>query len=489
MPVTTAFPSSRVGRGVAIQTLHSDLGTSTGQYRPARIAVFAQVNNGVTYSPTKRQVFSAYEAGTLYGFGSPIHLMIRSLLPAVAGIPVTVYPLAEPAGSVATGDVTPSGSVTGSAEQYRFVCSNIKSDRFTVSDGDTVADICTNMTAAINSVSEMPVVAVDDTTKVTINFKSNGTIGNNAYLEVESPDGASIGFNFTQPVGGTGVADITTAIDQVGNVWESHVVNQQDYTDSDELDEYSAFGETRMSAQVHKPVVVITGTNEASFSTLTAVTDARKSDRTNVIFPNPASNDLPFVIAAEAAREISITDNAVPAHDYCLKKLVGLTPALDSAQWIDDTNDAAVKLGCSTIEVRDGVVRISDTVTCYHPTGEEPPGFRYVCDFAKRSTIVYLLSLAFDNEEWAGAPLVPDSQVTDEPTAKKPKHAVAIMHGIIDFCAKRGIISDPDFAKENSSASIGSSNPKRLDVKLVAKLGGNSNTISIDFWSGFYYGA
>jgi len=488
MPVTTAYPSSRVARGVAIQSKHEVLGVAGTHFRPARIALFGQGNTDSTYITTKRQVFTPYEVGSIYGFGSPLHLMSQSLLPYVGSIPVTAYPLAQPgAGTASGGTITPSGSVTGAPETYQIIISNIKSDRIIIDSTDTVATMCTKITAAINAISNMPVIATDDTTSVGIDAKWKGTSGDNIVIADESPLNASITLTPVQPTGGAGVPDITAALAQIGNIWESHIVNALDYTDSDELDEYSVFGELRHGSEVHKPLQVFTGTGEATLATVIAVTNARTSDRTNVIIPVPGSDDLPFRIAAASVREIAILDNNNPAHDYCLRSLNELTPGLDSEQWDSSQRDSAVKAGCSTTEVRDGIVKLSDVVTCYHPTGEEPPGFRYVCDFAKRCTIINELALEFDSAKWAGVPLIPDNQVSRNPAAKHPKDATASLYRIIDTTALDAIIANPDFAKEASSSSIGLTNPKRLDVKLVAMLAGNTNVISIDFSSGFNY--
>lgn len=487
MPVTTAYPSSRVARGVAIKSTHEVLGAAGTRFLPQRLALFGQGNAASTYAATKKQVFTSYEVGSLYGFGSPLHLMSKSIFPYVGSIPVTVYPL-DVTSAAAGGTITPDGSVTGSPETYQVVINNIKSDRFIVSSTDTVATMCTAITAAINAISDMPVIATDDTTSVGIDAKWHGTSGNNLYIEIISPLNPSITLTPVQPTGGTGTPDITAALAQIGNIWETIIVNALDYTDSDELDEYSVFGETRQESETHKPLQVITGTNEATWATITAVTDARTADRTNVIIPSPG-NDLPFRIAAAAAREIAMLANENPAHDYCLRSLSELTPGADSAQWTSAQRDAAVKAGCSTIEVRDGIVKLSDTVTCYHPTGEEPPGFRYVVDWAKRCTIINELDIEFNSSKWAGVPLIPDNQVSTNPAAKRPKDAVASLYRIIDVTSLDAILADPDFAKEASSASIGTTNPKRLDVKLVAMLAGNTNVISIDFASGFNYGS
>jgi hypothetical protein len=337
----------------------------------------------------------------------------------------------------------------------------------------------------------MPVVATDNTTSLGLEVKWEGTSGNNVHIEVVSPIDSEASFAIVQPSAGTpgtGTPDITAALAQIGSTWETLVVNALDYTDDTELDEYATFGEARRESEVHKPLCVFTGTAEATLNTVTAVTDARKTDRTNVILTNPGSYELPFVIAGQIVGEIAKRSNENPAYDYCMMP-TSLTSGLDSAQWTSAQRDTAVKAGCSTTEVRDGVVYISDTVTCYHPTGEEPPGFRYVVDFAKRSTIVNELALTFDSGDYAGNPLIPDDQSTRNPAARKPKQAVAALYGIIDRLAEDAIIADPDHAKENSSASIGLTNPKRLDVKMVAKLSGNTNVISIDFVSGFNYGS
>jgi phage tail sheath gpL-like len=494
MPVTTAYPQSRIARGVAIKTTHENLGVSGTRYRPTRIAILAQGNAASTYSTTKRRIYSAEEVGAVEGYGSPAHLVATTLFPrygvVVGDIPVTLYQLDQPAsgGVQAAGTVTPSGTFTKTQEHYVLV-NNIPSEKFTVTADSDVASIIDDMTAAINAVLEMPVTAADGTTVLNLTVNWEGTSGNNVHVEVVSPIDSEASFAIVQPASGAGTPDITAALAQVGSTWETHVINALDYTDSTELDEYAAFGEGRRDSEVHKQLCVFTGTAEATLATVTAVTDARKTDRTNVILTNPASYDLPFVIAGEIVREIAKRDNTNPAYDYCMLPCAGLTPGADGSQWTSSQRDSAVKAGCSTVEVKDGVVYISDTVTCYHPTGDEPPGFRYVVDFAKRSTIVNELALTFDSGDWAGNPLVPDDQATRNPAARKPKQAIAAVWGIIDRLALDAVIADPDFAKENSSASIGLTNPKRLDVKMVAKLSGNTNVISIDFVSGFNYGS
>src|SRR5690625_438125 len=112
---------------------------------PQRIAVIAQGNSDASYSTERRRVTNAGEAGRLYGFGSPIHLIVNELLPnhgdGVGSIPVTVYPL-EDAGSgvAATGAIAAVPSQTAPAA-YRVVINEIASSQFVVHPGDTAADV------------------------------------------------------------------------------------------------------------------------------------------------------------------------------------------------------------------------------------------------------------------------------------------------------------------------------------------------------------
>ena len=66
--------------------------------------------------------------------------------------------------------------------------------------------------------------------------------------------------------------------------------------------------------------------------------------------------------------------------------------------------------------------------------------------------------------------------------------AKSAMAKMFNDLANEAVISDPDFAIANSTAEISSTNSKRLDIKAVFKLSGNSNVISTDVAFGFYYG-
>lgn len=496
MAISSAVDASAVARVVGIKTIFKDLRGGGILFLPQRLAVVGQGSSASTYDTTKRQVTSATEAATLYGFGSPIHLAVLQLLPVngdgVGTIPVTVYPLVDDGSGVASaGDITPSGAATEAAA-YRVRVNNIDSEEFVISVGDSVADIITAATAAINAVLEMPVIATDATpgtsTEVGIASKWKGTSANDIVIEIVGTTTAGVSFAITQPVGGLVNPDVDDALNQVGNVWETMVLNCMDVADTTTLDKYSTFGEGRWGALVRKPLVVLTGNTATTVTAATAVSDARKTDRTNGQLVAPGSNDLPFIVAARQLARIAKVANNNPPQDYGSQDATGLTPGADGDQWTYADRDSAIKKGSSSVEVKDGVVNVSDVVTFYHPTGDPIPAYRYVVDIVKLQNIIFNLDLIFATPEWDGAPLIPDNQPTVNRSAKKPKAAVAAVASMLDSLGLNAIISDPETAKANTLAEINDQNPKRLDVSTTVQLSGNTNIISVDLNFGFFFG-
>ena len=492
MPISSAVDASAVARVVGIKTAFKDLRNGGVLFLPQRIAVIGQGATAATYATTKRQVTSANEAANLYGYGSPVHLACKQLLPVngdgVGTIPVTIYPMVDDGSGVASaGDITPSGAATEAAA-YIVRVNNIDSEEFVISVGDTVAAMVTAMTAAINAVLDMPIIASDDTTDVGVASKWAGTSANDLTVSVVGSTTAGVSFAVTQPVGGLVNPDVGDALTQVGNVWETMVLNCLDIADTTTLDAYTTFGEGRWGALVRKPLVVLTGNTATSVTAATAISDARPTDRVNAQLVAPGSSDLPFIVAARQLARIAAVANNNPPHDYGSQDATGLTPGADGDQWTFADRDSAIKKGSSSVEVKDGVVNISDVVTFYHPTGDPLPAYRYVVDIVKLQNIIFNLDLIFAASEWNGAPLLPDDQPTVNRTAKKPKAAVAAVCSLIDSLGLNAIISDPVSAKAATFAAINEQNPKRLDVSTTVQLSGNTNIISVDLNFGFFFG-
>lgn len=492
MTISTAVDLSAVARVVGIKTAFKDLRGGNILYLPQRIAVLGQGSTASVYPTTKIQLTSERAVAERFGYGSPLHLAARQLLPVngdgVGSIPVTFYPLVDDgSGVAAVGDITPSGTQTA-LEAYIVRINNIDSAAFTIAAAQTVAATCTAMAAAINATLHMPVVATASATKVTCTAKWKGASGNDIKIEVIGSTTAGTTFALVQPTGGAVNPNVDSALAQLGNVWETMLLNCLDVADTVTLGKINTVGEGRWGALVRKPFVSFVGNTAASVNSAITVSDARRTDRINAQLVAPASKDLPLVVAARQLARIAPVANNNPARDYGSLDATGLTPGADASQWTYPDRDQAVKGGSSTIEVKDGVVNIADVVTFFHPTGDALPAYRYVCDIVKCMNIIFNLDLIFATDEWDGAPLIPDEQPTTNPTARKPRTAVTAVNSMIDSLGLAAIISDPATAKTRTVAAISSQNPKRLDVALTVQLAGNANIISVDFNFGFYFG-
>ncbi|MEC7520168.1 MAG: hypothetical protein VYE22_09905 [Myxococcota bacterium] len=153
--------ASAVARVLGIETSFEDRRAGGVLFLPQRLVVIAQGASDAVYSSAKRQVTGAQEGGSVYGYGSPIHLSLRELFPlnndGVGTIPVTVIPLSDHASGVAAaGDITPTGSQTRQAA-YRVKVNNILSEAFVIPVGASVTAICAAIGQAVAAVLEMPV--------------------------------------------------------------------------------------------------------------------------------------------------------------------------------------------------------------------------------------------------------------------------------------------------------------------------------------------
>ncbi len=474
--------ASAVARVLGITTTFNDLIGAGAFNLPQRIAVFAQGRSDVVYSETKFQATSSKQVGDTLGYGSPANLVARELFPdngdGVGTIPVTFYPLADEYDDVqANGRITPSGTQTKAAS-YQVRIGGVLSESFTIPASATVGAINDLITTAVNAVLHMPVTAQDFTTHVRFVAKWAGTSGNDITVQVV---GESLGVTFViiQPTGGTSNPTVDAALLQVGGIWETLGLNALNPGDTASLDAFDTFGEGRWGKLTHKPWIVFFGNNEPVVATATAVTTTRDLDRTNCQLVAPGSTNLPCVIAARELAKIAVLANNTPPHDYGSQRATGLNPGTDAQQWDYAERDLAVKAGSSTIEVKDGVVNLSDTVTPYSPTGEPNPAYRFVVDIVKLQQLVFNMELTFANTEWDGAPVIPDNQATTEVTAKKPKMAIAAANRVIDALALKAILSDPATAKKQTTAVIDPGNPKRINVRTKVQLSGNANIIDV----------
>lgn len=465
-------------------------------YLPMRVAVIAQGETSANSSyTTEPWLVTGYgETASKYGPRSPLAHMIRRLKPpsggGVGGIEVTVYPLKDHAsGTVATGTVTPSGTLTADA-YLKLRIGGEESATFKVAKGAVVA--ATVVTAMLAACAQNPRIpgAVTGSTALSFSTSWKGASANfTAGVKIEVLGNTQGGvFTVVQPTGGTNNPDVAAAIAQIGPRWETLIINQMEAADGATLDKYVAWNEPRWDSLKHIFAAVISATTETVRATAIAITNARATDRTNLIVSFEGSPHMPFVCAAALVAAIARDANNHPASDFGLLPIAGIVPGATSVQYEHDSRDILVKAGHSTTEVVDNELKVGDLVTCYHPSGEEPPAFAALCDLIKMMNFANLLNLEFNHRRWRGAVIVADDQSTDEPRAKRLSDVLKACYKVSNAAARMAIVANPKFINENTTVEIDPGNNKRVNIFIPPPLSANMNITDVRVGFSFYFG-
>lgn len=484
-----------LARVLGIDVYYQNFNLGRAQYLPQRIAVIGQGNSVLSYSTDKKIVNSGNEVAQIYGYGSPLHLACRQLLPSdgqgIQGIPVTVYPLVDDvSGVAATSTIIVSGGPQTFNTSVHIYIGGVKSDTILLEKDDVINDVANKIKVAIDSIPSMPVtteVVVGGDVPLTAKWK--GASGNDITIDFSEFVNTDMGIaSGVKLIGGLINPNVQDALDKIGNTWETIILNCISYYDLVTNQIYSDFGESRWNQLMKKPLQVASGCSE-NFSSRTGITDlvASRTQRTNFLIVSVGSRELPFVIAAQGlVNDIAQKANDKPAHNY-IGELLGLHAGADGVQENLTTRNNSLKLGASTNEKKGSIAILADTVTFYHPDGEEPPAYRYVVDVVKLQNVVYNLDIVL--ESLRGRPLLPDDTPTNDPDAVQPKGVRTILSNLADSLAtgRSAIIADPEFTRQNLTVEIIGTNPKRLDGVFPIKLSGNVEVISVDVPFSFYF--
>lgn len=465
---------------------------------PQQIAIFA------TYDPAKTgitanepiRVFSGVEAGEKFGFGFPAHLAARQVLLKSGIVPVFVFPIAEAGGAVAAdGTITVAGTSTSAGTVNVYIGGQLVN--VAVAKSTLPADIASDIVDAINADINLPVTAaVNGVTaeQIDITAKYAGAISNDIGLAINITDfqadnnPGGVTYVVTAMSSGAGLPAVTDALNNFGDTWYTWVVNTFG-GDPTVLDEFDDFNENnRWDTLVNKFFRAVWGSVD-DLTTITAITDLRKLDRTNGVIPSPSAYSLPLEIAALSVGAMAARNQNNPATPYTGLSLDGLTPAKASDQWTYTQRDAALKLGASTTILQDGEIYLEDIVTHYHKTGEDPPAYRWFVDIAKLAEWAYNVSLVFEGENWRGKILIADGLAVSNVNARRPKDAKAEIFKLADGAADAALITRVEVTKENTVAGIDAQNPNRLNIRTLIVLSGATRIVSLTTNFGFNFGA
>ncbi len=481
---------STITRVVGVEAEYRNFNTGKAAMLNQRLTIIGIGNDDAEYNLDKKEFFSAAKVAEAYGWGSPLHLAAEQLLPSIgqtAEFPVTLIPLQKAEQAVAaSGLINATGKATANGSGIVFI-GGIPAE-FPVLKDNTAEQVLTAMKTAINAVLNMPVKAGDITEdELPITAKWSGEIGNQIKIEIEA-NAPGIDFVTQNLNGGAIDPDVTPALEKIGIVWETFILDTFGYSNTMRLDKYQAFTEGRWGVLEKKPCLVAHGCTD-DFETRTAITNLRENDYSNFLIVSVGSRELPFVIAAKGLiSDIVTTANKNPAQNY-KGRLTGLHCGADDIQEGITARNASIMAGASNNLKTGNVAELNDTVTFYHPIAEgKYPSKRYVVDLVKLMNVIYNVRLIMEADAMKGAPLVSDATITTNPTAVQPKTVKTMFFNLADSLALAAIIQEPEFTKKTMTVKISSENPKRLDVIFPVKLSGNVEVSSTDIYFGFYLG-
>lgn len=475
------------------------------QNLPQIIAVFGEANtaNQSGLTAYKREVTSAKEAAELYGYGSPIHRIMRILRPisgdGVGGIPTIVFPQVSDTGATATTRAwTVTGTATANATHYVVINGrdtvDFQTSAFSVVAGDTPTVIAGKIKDAVNAVLGHPVSAANTLGVVTFTSKWKGLTSAEIDISIDfGNNNAGVSYSQTASTDGAGTVSLADSFSQFGDDWYTTVINPY----SDKLDEFEVFNgfpdennpTGRYNGLIFKPFMAYFGSTESDKDNLAAITN--DSDRinqcTNVLCPAPGSLGFTFEASANVVALFARIAQDSPHLDVNNKSYPDMpVPANNNIGDMSDYNnrDFLVKKGCSTVILENGAYKIQDLVTTYHPDGENPLQYAY----ARNLNLDWNVSDAYRTLETIrlkDKTLIQDGQISEVTGTVKPKEWKAVLFDLFEDLATRALINDPQFSKDSLLVQVSSTNPNRFETFFRYKRTGIARIESTDVEAGF----
>jgi phage tail sheath gpL-like len=497
-----AVASNRISRIVGYKIATGNFAPSSPNL-PQRIAIVAEANdlNQSSLDLTPTQITNAQAAGVKYGFGSPIYLIARILLPVngggVNGIPVIVYPQAKAGGATPKIiQITPSGVANNNGTHTLIVAGRDGMDGkfydININKGETTADITSKISDALNNILGCPFIGTDTDYVATCTSKWSGLTANDLSITIDTGDD-SLGLEYTinTTQAGAGTPSVQSQLDAFGNDWNTIVLNSYGAVNSvmDTLEAFNGRPDPvnptgRYQGTIMKPFIALTGSVDDDPS---LITDSRKNEVTIAICPAPNSAGLPMEAAANACVNFAVVSQNSPHLDVAGQSYPDMpTPTSIGSMADYDNRDAIVQKGCSTVDLVAGRYVMQDFVTTYHPVGEIPPQFRYcrniMLDLNVRFSYYLLEQINVVDHAIAN-----DSDIISVDNVIKPKQWIQILNGLADDLSSRSLIVDPAFMKSSIKVNLSTINPDRLETFFKYKRAGFVRIASTTADAGFNF--
>lgn len=327
------------------------------------------------------QVLSADQAVELFGRGSMLAGMIRSLKAVNDHTDCWVMPLADNvAGVAAGGAVQVTGPATGSGTINLYI-GGVRVQA-AVANGATAINVAAAIAAAITANLDLPVTAVVDgvdTTKVNITARHKGLAFNDLDLRLNYYQGETlppgIAIAITAMANGAANPDLAAPLAALGDVQYHHVIFP--YTDAASLNAIETEFESRW-AGTRQIEGQVWSAAAGSHATLTTLGNGRNSEMVSIIgaYKSPTPPYLwASVYGGVSAYHLDI-DPARPLQTLLLK---GVLPPAESERFTRSERNLLLFDGIATFfTTQDGRVLIERAVTTYQTNAYSLPDPSYL---------------------------------------------------------------------------------------------------------------
>lgn len=495
-----AVGTERVSAVVGYQ-LTADQPAVAGANLPQRIAVLCEANhaNQGTLDISEWQATSLRAVGVRYGYGSPAYLIARIMLPIIGGIPLVFYPQAEAGGATAKKyTITPVGTATSNATHTVVIGGRTGLDaqfyNITVQIGDTSDIITGKITDALSAVIGCPFLVTDDDYINTLESKWRGETANALNVTMETNgDDAGLTYVVNSTASGAGVPSIAPALTLMEPKWNTIGINSYgtNTTIASALEAWTGVPDPdaptgRYVGTIMMPIVWLTGSVAEDPSSFT---DPRAAQVAISVTPTPLAESLPMEGSASWGAPWSVIAQNTPSLDVLDQALVDIpTPLSIGAMGDYNERDRIVKLGCSTVELKNGQYIIKDPVTTYHPDGELVPAYRYNRDLMVDFNIRYRYKL-LEQLYVVGKVICNDNDDVISPDIIKPKMWKSILiTQLFSGLVSDALIADLEFSSDSLVVGIDTVNPQRFNTRFRYKKTGVARISATEVKSGFNTG-
>ena len=364
---------SNVPSGIRVPLFYAEVDNSLANTAVTNLKVLliGQMTSAGTAVANKPVLVTSVSSGRdLFGVGSQLAILNSAYRVNDSFGEVWAIPVADPAGSAATGTFTVTGTATAAGTLFAYVGASRVAVGVAV--GDAPATIASNLAAAVNANVLLPVSATASAGVVTVTAKNKGICGNDirigvnlqGYAAGESlPEGVSVAV--VQLAGGSGVPALADAVAAMGD--EQYDLVACPFADTASLDALKAeFDDiTGRWSPLRQLYGHVFSCMRGAVSTLTEFGSGRNNQHETVIGIEPTMPSLAVeVLGSWVARAYKSLSND-PARPLQTLELAGVVAAPAGERFTLSEKQTLLTHGIATEYVQGGYVRIERSITTY----------------------------------------------------------------------------------------------------------------------------